>query len=140
MKKLVLVIALLLVIPVMLVGCSTSESAGVKSSINGFTSAFNAGNYEKCTDYLLGVTDANKTEVANGLEAAKAYVQKIEVTKIEDPEINGSSAKAKVTYKVTLSAALGGASQEATADMALTKADGKWKFAMDDFLDFDMGG
>lgn len=141
MKKLVLAIALLLLIPVMLVGCSTSESAGVKSSINGFTSAFNAGNYEKCTDYLLGMTnDTVKQQTAQSLEAAKAFVEKIEVTKIEDIEVNGSSAKAKVTYKVTLSAALGGASQEDTAQMTLTKADGKWKFGMDDFLDFDMGG
>lgn len=125
----------------MLVGCSTSESADVKSSINGFVDAYNDKDYEKCTDYLLGMTnDTVKQQTAQALERAKAFVQKIEVTKIEDIEVNESSAKAKVTYKVTLSAALGGATQEDTAQVTLTKADGKWKSGMDDFLDFDMGG
>lgn len=125
----------------MLVGCSTSESADVKSSIDGFVDAYNDEDYEKCTDYLLGMTnDTVKQQTAQALERAKAFVQKIEVTKIEDIEVNESSAKAKVTYKVTLSAALGGATQEDTAQVTLTKADGKWKSGMDDFLDFDMGG
>lgn len=142
MKKLVLAIALLLVIPVMVVGCGAkSDSAAIKDSIKGFATAFNAGNYEKCTDYLLGMSDATvKDQTAKSLEAAKAFVQKIEVTNVEDPKVDGSSATAKVTYKVTLAAALGGATQESTSTATLTKEDGKWKFGMDDFIDLNMGG
>ncbi len=134
MKKLVLVIALLLVIPVMLVGCSTSESASIKDSINGFVSALNDGKYEKCTDYLVGVTDANKAAIADELKGLEAFVQSIEVTKIEKITVDGSSATAKVTLKVTLTAALGGGSMEQTIDLPLSKVDGKWKFAGDDII------
>lgn len=134
MKKLVLVIALLLVIPVMLIGCSKSDSADIKDSINGFVSALNAKDYDKCTDYLVGVTDANKAAIATELSGLEAYVQKTEVTKIEEIEVDGSSATAKVTLKVTLSAALGGSSAEQTIDLPLSKVDGKWKFTGEDII------
>jgi len=135
MRKLVLAIALLVAIPVMLVGCAKSNSASIKDSINGFTAAVNDGDYEKCTDYLVGVTDANKAAIAAQLEAGlKPVVQSMEVTKIEEPSVDGSSATAKVTLKVTLTAALGGGSMEQTIDLPLSKVDGKWKFAGDDII------
>jgi hypothetical protein len=131
-KKLVLAIALLMVIPVVLVGCGTkSDSAAIKDSINGFVKALNAGNYEKCTDYLVGITDANSDNITAGLKAMKeTYKLSIEVVSIEDPVINGSSATAKVTLKVSA----GGQSMEQPVTMTLTKVDGKWKFAGEDLL------
>lgn len=126
MKKLVLVIALLLVIPVMLVGCSTSESAGVKSSINGFVDAYNDEDYEKCTDYLLGVTDATKDALKATLKMARELGGEVEVTSIEDIDVDGDSATAKVTVKVQ------GQTQTNTA--SFTKVDGKWKFGLGDLL------
>jgi hypothetical protein len=134
MKKLVLVLALLVAIPVMLVGCAKSNSASIKDSINGFVAAVNDGDYEKCTDYLVGVTDANKAAIAAELGGLKVYVQNIEVTKIEEINVDGSSATAKVTMKVTLAAALGGGSMEQTIDLPVSKVDGKWKFAGDDII------
>jgi hypothetical protein len=134
MKKLVLVLALLVAIPVMLVGCAKSNSASIKDSINGFVAAVNDGDYEKCTDYLVGVTDANKAAIAAELGGLKVYVQNIEVTNIEEINVDGSSATAKVTMKVTLAAALGGGSMEQTIDLPLSKVDGKWKFAGDDII------
>jgi hypothetical protein len=125
-KKLVLVVALLLIIPVMLVGCSTNESAGVKSSINGFVDAYNNEDYEKCTDYLLGITDATKDTVKATLKLARELGGEVEVTSIEDINVDGDSATAKVTVKVQ------GQSQTNTA--TLNKVDGKWKFSLGDLL------
>jgi ketosteroid isomerase-like protein len=133
-KKLVLAIALLLVVPVMLVGCGKSESAAVEDSINGFADAYNDGDYEKCTDYLVGITDANKATIADELEGLEAYVESMEVTKIEEIKVDGSSATAKVTLKVTTTAALGGQSMEQTIDLPLSKVDGKWKFTGEDII------
>ncbi len=126
MKKLVLVIALLLVIPVVLVGCGKSEAAGVKSSINGFVDAYNDKDYDKCTDYLLGITDATKDTMKAGLGMAREVSGEIEVTSIEDVSVDGDSATAKVTMKVM------GQSQPNT--VSFTKADGKWKFDMTGLL------
>ena len=126
MKKLVLVIALLLVIPVMLVGCAESKSAGVKSSINGFVAAYNDKDYDKCTDYLLGITDATKDAMKAGLGMARDVSGEIEVTSVEDITVDGDSATAKVTVKV-----LG---QTQTNTVSFTKADGKWKFDMTGLL------
>ena len=126
MKKLVLVIALLLVIPVMLVGCAESKSAGVKSSINGFVAAYNDKDYDKCTEYLLGITDATKETVKLGLGMAREASGEIEVTSIETPSIDGDSATAKVTVKVM--------GQSQTNTVSFTKADGKWKFDMTGLL------
>ena len=82
MRKLVLAIALLVAIPVMLVGCAKSDSASIKDSINGFVAALNDGDYEKCTDYLVGITDANRDTITTQLEQGlKPVVQSIEVTK-----------------------------------------------------------
>lgn len=122
MKRLVLAIALLLVIPVMLVGCSTDNSAGVKSSINGFVDAYNDEDYEKCTDYLVGITDATKDAAKAGLEMARGISGEIEVTSIEDIDVDGDSATAKVTVKVM--------GQTQTNTVSFTKVDGKWKFDM----------
>ena len=135
MRKLVLAIALLVAIPVMLVGCAKSDSASIKDSINGFVAAVNDGDYEKCTDYLLGVTDANRAAIATQLEQGlKPAVQSMEITKYEEINVDGSSATAKVKLKVTLTAALGSGSVEQTTDLPLTKVDGKWKFAGDDII------
>ena len=134
MRKLVLVLALLVAVPVMLVGCAKSDSAAIKDSINGFVAALNDGDYEKCTDYLVGVTDANKAAIAAELTGLEIFVQSIEVTKIEEITVDGSSATAKVTLKVTLTAALGGGTADQTIDLPLSKVDGKWKFAGEDII------
>jgi len=126
-KKLVLVIALLMVIPVVLVGCGAkSESAGVKSSINGFAAAYNDKDYDKCTEYLLGITDATKETVKLGLGMAREASGEIEVTSVEDITVDGDSATAKVTIKV-----LG---QTQTNTVEFTKVDSKWKFGSDDLF------
>ena len=131
MKKLVLVLALLVAIPVMLVGCSKSDSASIKDSINGFVNALNDGDYEKCTDYLVGITDANSDNITAQLKAVKeTYQLSLEVVKIEEITVDGASATAKVTLKVTFM----GQTMEQPTEITLTKVDGKWKFAGDDII------
>jgi hypothetical protein len=119
-KKLVLAIALLMVIPVVLVGCGKSEAAGVKSSINGFVAAYNDKDYDKCTDYMVGITDATKPAMVTMLGFAREASGEIEVSEIDEIKVEGDSATAKVTVKVM------GQTQTNTA--TLTKVDGKWKF------------
>ena len=131
MRKLVLAIALLVAIPVMLVGCAKSDSASIKDSINGFVNALNDGDYEKCTDYLVGITDANSDNITAQLKAVKeTYQVSLEVVKIEEITVDGSSATAKVTLKVTFM----GQTMEQPTEITLTKVDGKWKFAGDDII------
>jgi len=96
--------------------------------------AFNDGDYEKCTDYLVGITDANKAQIAGELEGLEAFVESMEVMKIEEIKVDGSSATAKVTLKVTTTAALGGQAMEQTIELPLSKVDGKWKFAGEDII------
>jgi hypothetical protein len=120
MRKLVLIIALLLAIPMVLVGCAKSDSAAIKDSINGFTAAYNAEDFDKCTDYLVGITAQTKPSVALALQAGHTITGDIEVNSIDNIKINGSSATAsvKVTYMGI----------EDTKELTLTKVDGTWKF------------
>jgi ketosteroid isomerase-like protein len=136
MKKLVLVLALLVAIPVMLVGCSKSQVPTVKDDINGFVTAYNAGDIDKCTDYLVGITDANKETIKGTLQGFKALVQSIEVPSIEEVKVDGSTATASVTLKVTFM----GQPMEKTTQMTLTKEDGTWKFSLTALLAALSGG
>ena len=131
MKRLVLVVALLAAIPAMLVGCSESESETVKHSITEFVNAFNAGDYEMCTAFLVGITDANKETIKGQLQALKEQNQlNLEVVSIDEVSVDGSSATAKVTLKVTY----GGQSAEQTITIPLSKVNGTWKFAGEDII------
>ena len=109
MKKLVLVIALLVAIPVMLVGCSKSESAAksesdtFKDTLNGFFSAYNSGHYEKCLTYVLGMTDANegaRDAMKTTLQMTHSANGDIKVIKIENITIGESTGTADLTCKV----------------------------------------
>lgn len=134
-RNLVMVIALLLAIPVLLVGCGKSESAAVEDTIRGFVAAFNAGDTEKCTEYAAGITDdLAKATLKAFLDGAKAGVEKIEIVSIKDVKVNGSTATASVTHKTKLAASLGGTTQEGTIEGTLTKEDGKWKLGIEDFF------
>jgi uncharacterized protein YdeI (BOF family) len=126
MKKLVLVLALLVAVPLVLAGCSDSESDTVKNSIKDFVGAYNAKDYDMCTGCLLGVTDANKETVRASLEMARDFTGEIEVTSIETPAVDGDSATAKVTVKIQ--------GETQTNTVSLTKVDGKWKFGLGDLL------
>jgi hypothetical protein len=135
MKKLVLAIALLVAIPVMLVGCSKSQVPAVKDAINGFTAAYNDGNVDQCVTYLLG-TDQEKEAMKLQLQGFKALVPSIEVPSIEEVKVDGSTATANVTLKVTFM----GQPMEKTTLMTLTKEDGSWKFSLTALLAALAGG
>ena len=126
MKKLVLVLALLVAIPVMLVGCSKSQVPAVEDSINGFADAYNQGDYQTCTDYLVGITDANRDATANQLSAFHQLCTSIQVNSIDDIIIDKSRATASVTLT-----ALG---KQMTIELSLTKADDTWQFSFGDMV------
>jgi hypothetical protein len=125
MRKLVLAIALLVAIPVMLVGCAKSEVPAVKDSINGFAAAFNDGDSETCTTYLLGITDLTKPGVVLALQTGHLGGD-VTIDSIENVKIDGSSATASVTFTFM--------GTEQTKTLTLTKVDGTWKFGLGDLL------
>jgi hypothetical protein len=138
MKRLVLAIALLVAIPVMLVGCAKSESAAVKDDINGFADAYNAGDYDQCVTYIVGITDANKETIKGTLQGFKLVAQSIEIASVKEIKIDGSTATTKVTLNVTIV----GVAQpvEKTIDLSLSKVEGTWEFSLGDLMAAVAGG
>ena len=127
-RNLALVIGLLLALSVVLLGCGKSEEDSIRDTINGFASAYNDGNYDKCVEYFEGVDESNREEALSTLGLAQAVVQSIEVKTIEDIAVEESTATAEVTATATWGAMFGGQSADETVTMTLTKSDGKWKF------------
>ena len=127
-RNLVLVIALLVVMPVVLLGCDSKkdEAPAVEGSINGFVDAYCSGDYETCVDYLVGITDANRDTVIGQLSGFHQICPTIEVNSIDNVAVNKSTATADVTLT-----ALG---QQATFEMTLNKSDGTWRFSFGDML------
>jgi hypothetical protein len=138
MKKLVLVLALLVAIPVMLVGCAKSQVPAVKDDIDGFVTAYNAGDYDQCVTYIVGITDENKETIKGTLQGFKMVAQSIEVTSFDEIKIDGSTATAKVTLNVTIV----GVAQpmEKTIQLTLSKVDGTWEFSLGDLMAAIAGG
>ncbi len=127
-RNLVLVIALLLVLPVVMVGCGSkkSEVPAVEASINGFADAYASGNYETCADYLTETTDATRDTIIQELSAFHQITPKIQVDSINNVTVKGSTATADVTLTVL--------SKQATVKMTLSKSDDTWKFSIADLL------
>jgi hypothetical protein len=127
-RNVVLVIALLLVMPVVLVGCGSkkSEVPAVEASINGFADAYARGEYQTCTDYLVGVTDANRDSITGQLSAFHQICPTIQVDSVDNVTVNGSTATADVTVTAL--------SKQVTIQMTLTKVDDTWKFSFGDML------
>jgi len=127
-RNLVLVIALLLAVSVILVGCGSkkSEIPAVQDSINEFADAYNHGDYRTCTDYLVGITDANRDAIANQLSTFHQLCPTIQVDSIDNVTIDKSTATASVTVT-----ALG---KQVTIELTLNKADDTWKFSFGDMV------
>ena len=127
-RNLVLIIALLLVVPVVMVGCGSkkSEVPAVEASINGFADAYASGNYETCADYLTETTDATRDTIIQQLSGFHQITPKIQVDSIDNVTVKGSTATADVTLTVL--------SKQATVEMTLSKSDDTWKFSIADLL------
>ena len=127
-RNLVLIIALLLVVPVVMVGCGSkkSEVPAVEASINGFADAYASGNYETCADYLTETTDATRDTIIQQLSGFHQITPKIQVDSIDNVTVEGSTATADVTFTVL--------SRQATVKMTLSKSDDTWKFSIADLL------
>ena len=128
-RNLVLVIALLVVMPVVLLGCGSKkgEIPAVEGSINGFVDAYAAGTMDTCVGYLMGITDATRATVIGQLSGFHQISPTIEVNSIDNVAVNGSTATADVTFTV-----LG---EQATFQMTLNKSGGTWRFSFGDMLD-----
>lgn len=127
-RNLVLAIALLLVMPAILLGCSSEkdEIPAVEASINGFADAYGRGDYQTCVDYLAGITDANRDAVIGQLSGFHEVCPTIEINSTDNVTVDGSTATADVTLT-----ALG---QQATFEMTLNRSDGTWRFSFGDML------
>ena len=127
-RNLALVIALLLAFSVILVGCGSkkSEVPAVEASINGFADAYARGDYQTCTDYLVGVTDANRDSITGQLSAFHQICPTIQVDSVDNVTVDGSTAKADVTVTAL--------SKQVTIQLTLTKVDDTWKFSFGDML------
>jgi hypothetical protein len=100
--------------------------------------AYNAGEWDQCVTYIVGITDENKETIKGTLQGFKMVAQSIEVTSIDEIEIDGSTATAKVTLNVTLV----GVAQpmEKTIQLTLSKVDGTWEFSLGDLIAAIAGG
>ena len=127
-RNLALVIALLLAFSVILVGCGSkkSEVPAVEASINGFADAYARGDYQTCTDYLVGVTDANRDSITGQLSTFHQFCPTIQVDSVDNVTVDGSTAKADVTVTAL--------SKQVTIQLTLTKVDDTWKFSFGDML------
>ena len=127
-RNLVLVIALLLVMPAVLLGCGSkkSEIPAVEASINGFADAYASGNYQTCADYLTETTDATRDTIIQQLSGFHQITPIIQVDSIDNVTVEGSTATADVTLTVL--------SKQATVKMTLSKSDDTWKFSIADLL------
>jgi hypothetical protein len=125
-KKFLLISAVLVVLAMIFVGCAKNESADVKDSITGFVSAYNAGDYDQCLTYLLGITDENKDTIKTALAAYHGLAGDFEVNKIENVTVNESTATATITFTIQ--------GQTQTKEMTLNKVDNTWKMSGDSFL------
>jgi hypothetical protein len=129
-KKILLIGVLVLVLGAFVVGCATkSDEAAVEDSIRGLISAYNAEDYDKCMTYLKGITDETEDTVKAALAMAHGFVGDINVDKVENVTVNGSTATARVTFRM--------GDETDTSEMTLTKVDGKWKMAGNDVFSQD---
>ena len=124
MKKILFIGALVLLLGAFVVGCAKSDEQAVEDSIRGMIAAYNAEDYDKCMTYLDGVTDGEEAEIKAGLAMVHGFIGEITIDKIENVTVNGSTATAKVTFKM--------GEETDTSEMTLTKVDGKWKMGVED--------
>ena len=127
-RNLALVIALLLAFSVILGGCGSkkSEVPAVKDSINGFADAYSLGYYQTCTDYLVGITDANRDSTVNTLSTYHQMCTTIRVDSIDNVTVDQSTATASVTVTAAIPQ-----DKQMTIELTLTKADDTWKFSFE---------
>ena len=124
MKRLLLVSVLMVTLGIIFVGCASeaqSDTAAVEDAITGIFSAYNAGDYDKCLTYLVGITDENRDTIKAGLTMAHGFTGDITINKIENVTVNGSTATATVTATVQ--------NQTQTTEMTLNKVGNKWMMA-----------
>jgi hypothetical protein len=126
MKRLVVVLALMVAVPLVLMGCSDSESDTIEYSIDEFATAYNNEDYETCTGFLVGIDATNKETVKAALASGHQMTGDVEITSVEDITVDGSSATAKVTVTVQ--------GQSQTNEISLSKVAGMWKFEGGDFF------
>jgi hypothetical protein len=127
-RNLVLIIALLLVLPVVMVGCGSkkSEVPAVEASINGFADAYASEDYETCVNYFTETTDANRATMIQTMTGFHGITPKIQIDSIDNVTVEGSTATADVTITV-----LG---KQATMEMTLSKSGDAWKFSMSNLI------
>jgi len=123
-KKLLLLSVVLVTFGILVLGCAAeaqSDTAAVEDAITGVFAAYNADNYDKCLNYLVGITDENRETIKAGLAMAHSFTGDITVDKIEDVTINGSTATAMVSATIQ--------NQTQTQEMTLNKVGNHWKMA-----------
>lgn len=124
MKRLLLISVILVTFGIVSLGCAAeaqSDTAAVEDAITGIFAAYNADNYDKCLNYLAGITDENRETIKAGLAMAHGFTGDITVNNIENVTVDGSTATATVTMTMQ--------EQTQTTTMTLNKVGNKWKMA-----------
>jgi ketosteroid isomerase-like protein len=130
MRKVLLLCVLLLVVGSMLgVACAKSDSAQIEDVVNDFAAAWNAEDFDKCLTYLdLGTMSGYEDLVKASMAAEREASGKMTVEKVENIEIEDSTATADVTSKSASD------SSSTTDAMSFKKIDDEWKISADSMM------
>jgi hypothetical protein len=123
----------MIVFAVVLVGCASEDdiemapgdSTAIKDTIEGFWSAYNAQDYDKCLSYVQDTYNVGAGGVKDLFKAKWEQIGEVTVVSIANPKISGSTVTVDVavTYR--------GQSQPETWDFPVTKKDGSWIIIFD---------
>ncbi len=124
MSRRMLAFALIAVFAVVLVGgCSDSEEATIKYTIEDYYSAYNAQAWDVCLGHIDDTNNVGASAIQSALEESRAALGKVTVDRVENINISGLSATADVTF--SWAGNTGGETQKWT----LVKKDGGWKIS-----------
>jgi hypothetical protein len=129
-KRIIPVVLLVLVACVCvmpLVGCGggsapKSDNAAIEETINAYFAAYNAQDYQKCLDYVTGLTEEMEQTLLEALQMGREQGGPVTV-KIEN--ISGSGSTADVSFTIS------NANASSTSEGQLIKEGGVWKFTLD---------
>ena len=119
MKRFLIVLAMLAVL-LSVAACSsggTGDTEAIKDTIEGYVTAYNAGDFAKCLTYF---TDFGEEDDALAfLSSLRDMSGELTLQEVKDISVSGQMATAKVVFTV--------GSEQGTDEMQLKKVQGQWR-------------